>query len=52
MPYLFVIAEMIGAVCLVTAILDMGMNGGRDARWAPYGLIISGIAGAIMWITG
>lgn len=32
---------IIGVFCLVTALLDIGMNGGRYARWAPWGLGIS-----------
>jgi hypothetical protein len=27
--------------CLVTALIDMGMNGSRHAGWAPWGLAIS-----------
>lgn len=32
---------MVCVACLVTALIDMGMNGGRDAGWAPWGLGIS-----------
>ena len=52
MPYLFVTAEIVGGICLLTAFLDMGMNGTRYARWAPYGLFMSMAAVGIMWIAG
>ena len=43
----FVIAEIVGVVCLTTAIIDMGMNGARWAGWAPWGL---GIAAPCLFI--
>lgn len=36
-----VIAAIVGLVCLVTALLDMGMNGAQYAGWAPWGVGIS-----------
>ena len=51
MPKFSVIAEIVGYVCLVTAFLDMGMNG-RYAGWAGYGLAIAGVCGIAMWLTG
>jgi cytochrome bd-type quinol oxidase subunit 1 len=47
----FVIAEFIGIICFVTAVLDMGMNGGRYAYWAPWGLGICLLCGGAMWVT-
>ena len=51
MTTIFVIAEIVGTVCLVTAFLDIGMNG-RYAGWAGYGLGIAGVCGIAMWLTG
>ncbi len=48
---MFVVAEIIGAVCLFTAALDMGMNGSRGAGWAPFGIVITAICGVVMWLT-
>lgn len=36
-------AAFLCVVCLVTALLDMGMNGSRYAGWAPWGLGIGAI---------
>lgn len=49
--YIFVIAEIIGAICMATTVFDMLMNGGRDASWAPWGLGLTVISGFVMWAT-
>lgn len=36
-----VIATIVGMVCFVIALIDMGMNGSRYAGWAPWGLGIA-----------
>ena len=39
------IMMLVAVVCGVTAILDMMMNGSRNADWAPWGIGIALILG-------
>jgi hypothetical protein len=48
MSYLYLTAEVLAIVCSVTALLDMGMNGGRYAEWAPWGFSIAVACGAVL----
>ena len=38
---IFIIAEIVGLVCFVTGVLDMGMNGSASAGWAQIGIPIA-----------
>lgn len=44
-----VIGQIALIVGLVTAIIDMMMNGGRYAGWAPFGLLMAGGGVIAMW---
>jgi hypothetical protein len=41
MQHLPPIMMLVAAVCGVTAILDMAVNGSRHAEWAPWGIGIA-----------
>ena len=43
MAWIGVIGGVMAVFGLVTALLDMGMNGSRYAGWAPFGLGIAGV---------
>lgn len=40
MGFLYAICVILSGICGITAILDMGMNGGRYAEWTPWGLVL------------
>lgn len=42
---------VIAIVCGVTAILDMMMNGSRNADWAPWGLTLAALCGLAAIVT-
>ena len=46
---LAVVAVYVG---LITALLDMGMNGARYAGWAPFGLALAAVGGLVLLISG
>jgi hypothetical protein len=48
---MFVLAEIIAIACFISALVDMGMNGGRNAGWAPWGIGITIICAGVMWVT-
>lgn len=50
MMFLGVVATIIGICCMVTALLDMGMNGARYASWAPWGIGIASMCFAFVWV--
>lgn len=39
----------VAMVCFVTALLDMGMNGGGYAEWAPWGLGVTVVCTIAVW---
>lgn len=49
MAAVFIMMTVFG---LVTALLDMGMNGSRYASWAPYGFGIAFIGWGGAWWMG
>lgn len=46
------VATVLGSICLLTAVLDMMMNGGAYADWAPYGFGIAAVCGILVWLFG
>lgn len=46
------IAYLIAFICVVTAFIDMGMNGSAYADWAPKALVIAGISLVVCGLFG
>ena len=44
--------EIVAAICVVTAFLDLGVNGARGAEWAPIGLVIAGLCAILALVIG
>lgn len=52
MSVVLTVATVIGVVCFITALLDMGMNGSAYAGWAPWGLGIALVCFVLVWLFG